>query len=463
MDLSTQFQKHWKDQFPDFNTGNCFLILAVSGGVDSVVLTDLIAKAGFDFSIAHCNFQLRGADSERDELFVSSLIGATEIFVKKFDTCTFASDHKMAIQEAARKLRYNWFAELIQAHRDTFIHANKGDQLFGKRPLLVTAHHADDNIETVLMNYFRGTGVLGMRGILPFQKERSLIRPLLQFRKQDLINYASENQLVFVEDVSNASDKYTRNFFRNQLIPQVQTVFPSAEENILENIARMRDVAAIYQDSIDAQLKKLLVQKAAEIQIPILKLKQQKNLSTILWEIAKQFDFNAAQIAEIIKLMDADNGSFLSSQTHRIIRNRKWLIIVKHAIKASAHFIIEAGEKQLFFSDGILKLELLLKTECKIYASPEFAQLDLKKVQFPLLLRKPRTGDYFYPLGMQKKKKLSRFLIDQKLSKTQKEACWVLECNKIIVWVLGYRIDDRFKLQSNTEQVLQIQFSPTSL
>ncbi len=463
MDLSIQFQKQWKDQFPDFNTGNCFLIVAVSGGVDSVALTDLISKAGFDFSIAHCNFQLRGADSDRDELFVSSLSGATEIFIKKFDTSSFASDNKMAIQEAARKLRYNWFAELINEHRDRFIHAKKGDQLFGKRPLLVTAHHADDNIETVLMNFFRGTGVLGMRGILPFQKERSLIRPLLHFRKQDLIKYASENQLVFVEDVSNASDKYTRNFFRNQLIPQVQSVFPNAEENILENIERMRDVAEIYQESIDAQLKKLMVQKAAEIHVPILKLKQQKNLTTILWEIAKQFDFGAAQTAEIIKLMDADNGSFVSSQTHRIIRNRKWLIIAKNAINDSSHYIIDEGESQLFFSNGNLLLSLLEKSESIINPSPEFAQVDLKKIQFPLLLRKPRTGDYFYPLGMQKKKKISRFLIDQKLSKTQKEACWVLESNKKIVWVVGHRIDDRFKLLSSTEQVLQIQFCPTFL
>jgi tRNA(Ile)-lysidine synthase len=311
------------------------------------------------------------------------------------------------------------------------------------------------------MNFFRGTGVLGMRGIVAFQNDHSLIRPLLHFRKKELLNYAAENQLAFVEDVSNASDKYTRNFFRNQLIPQVQAIFPNAEENILENIERMRDVAAIYQESIDALLKKLMVQKAAEIHIPILKLKQHKNLTTILWEIAKQFNFKATQTSEIIKLMDADNGSFVSSQTHRIIRNRKWLIIAKSAVKDSLHYIIEAGEHQLNFSNGILELSLLQKTQSIINASPEFAQLDLKKIQFPLMLRKPRTGDYFYPLGMKKKKKLSRFLIDQKLSKTQKEACWILESNKKILWVVGYRIDDRFKLQSNTEQVLQLKVCTT--
>lgn len=462
MDLSTQFQKQWKNQFADFNAGNCHLILAVSGGVDSVVLTDLVSKAGFDFSIAHCNFQLRGEDSERDELFVSSLKGATEIFIKKFETSTFASDNKIAIQEAARELRYSWFAELINAYRIKFIEAKKEDAFYGKQPLLVTAHHADDNIETVLMNFFRGTGILGMRGIVPFQKERSLIRPLLHFRKQEIIKHATENQLSFVEDASNASDKYTRNFFRNQLIPQVQQIFPNAESNILENIERMRDVASIYQESIEAQLNKLLEKKGAEIHIPILKLKQQKILATILWEIAKCYDFSAAQIPEIIKLMDADNGSFVSSQTHRIIRNRKWLIIAKNEIKDTEYFVIEAGVKQLDFSNGCLQLNLLNNLEGTINTNPYFAQLDLKKIQFPLLLRKPRAGDYFYPLGMQKKKKISRFLMDQKLSKTQKEACWILESNKKIAWVVGYRIDDRFKLPSNSDQIIQIQFCPTN-
>lgn len=446
MDLSTQFIQQWKNQFADFNPGNCHLILAVSGGVDSVVLTDLVAKAGFDFSIAHCNFQLRDADSERDELFVAALKGAKEIFIKKFETSNFADNHKMAIQEAARTLRYSWFTELIKTHA-------------GKHPLLVTAHHADDNIETVLMNFFRGTGVLGMRGILPFQNDRSLIRPLLHFRKQDLIDYAQENQLAFVEDVSNATDKYTRNFFRNQLIPQVQSVFPNAAENILENIERMRDVATIYLESIDAQLQKLIVKKGAEVHIPILQLKKLKTVSTILWEITKNYGFSAAQVSEIIKLMDADNGAFVSSASHRIIRNRKWLIIAQQEIKDTAYYVIEADQTKMEFSGGTLQINLMNQAAAYIHADQKIAQLDLKKIKFPLLLRKPRAGDYFYPLGMQKKKKLSRFFIDQKLSKTQKESCWVLESNKKIVWVIGYRIDDRFKLQTSTDQIIQFQFS----
>lgn len=446
MNLLTQFKKYWQTEFADFNPGNCHLLLAVSGGVDSVVLVDLVAKAGFEFSIAHCNFQLRGADSERDELFVASIQNATENFSKKFDTAQFAEEQKMAIQEAARKLRYEWFETLIQNYRSKL----------SKKILLVTAHHADDNIETVLMNYFRGTGISGMRGILPFQKDRSIIRPLLAFRKSALIDHAKKEGLEFVEDVSNSSDKYTRNFFRNQLIPQIQNIFPSVEENILENIGRMREVAVIYQDAVAAEIKQLIVQKNQEIHIPILKLQKQKVLQTILWEIAKQYGFAATQVAEIIKLMHADNGAFTSSEQFRIIKNRNWLIIAKKASNDSFYYVIEQGTSQLSFENG--RLEISTIHSDSLTTDQSVALLDLPKIQFPLLVRKPRTGDFFYPLGMQKKKKLSRFFIDQKLSKTQKEKCWVIESNKKIVWVIGYRIDDRFKLPKEPNQILRIQF-----
>jgi tRNA(Ile)-lysidine synthase len=451
MNLNTQFKTHWQKQFPNWNPDNIHLLLAVSGGVDSVVLFDLIKRAGFSFSIAHCNFQLRGSESVRDEFFVSSLKGATEIFVKKFATSDYAIEHKIAIQEAARKLRYDWFADLIDE-----LHTKIDKQI-----LLVTAHHGDDNIETVLMNFFRGTGILGMRGILPFQSERSLIRPLLIFRKEQLIAYANENHLQFVEDVSNESDKYTRNFFRNQLIPQIQSIFPEAEKNILGNIERLNEVANIYQEAIVGKLNKLCEQRGAEVHIPILKLKQESALNTIVWELSKNFGFSAAQTSEIIKLLDADNGAHVSSLTHRVIRNRKWLIIAeKEKLNAQIH-VIEADETKLSFSLGTLHLTQLVNADYSINPDPAIVLIDQNKIQFPLLLRKPKSGDYFYPLGMQKKKKISRFLIDLKLSKTQKENCWVIESNKKIVWVVGYRIDDRFKLQLKAANIFKVQLIPT--
>jgi tRNA(Ile)-lysidine synthase len=452
MNLNTQFINHWQKQFPNWNPGNCHLLLAVSGGVDSVVLVDLIRHAGFSFSIAHANFQLRGMESERDENFVSSIEGASEIYVKKFNTNEFANQQKIAIQEAARKLRYDWFAELLIELQSKF----------GKHVLLVTAHHGDDNIETVLMNFFRGTGILGLRGILPYHNERSLIRPLLPFRKDQLINYARENHLSFVEDVSNESNKYTRNFFRNQLIPQIKNIFPRAEENILENIARMNEVAAIYHGAIASKISILIEKKGAEIHIPILKLKKEKSLTTIVWEISKSYGFSAAQTSEILKLLDAENGSYVSSLTHQIIKNRKWLIIAKKEEPNAQIHVIEGIETKVNFSKGILHFTKLFNVTVPINPDPFYALLDCDKIEFPLLLRKLKSGDYFYPLGMQRKKKISRFLMDLKLSKTQKENCWVLESDKKIVWVIGFRIDNRFKLQMNTSNILQVQFVPKS-
>jgi tRNA(Ile)-lysidine synthase len=447
MNLSTQFISHWEKQFPNWKPDNCHLLLAVSGGVDSVVLVNLIKQAGFSFSIAHVNFQLRGTDSERDELFVSSMLGAVQVYIKRFNTDEFADQHKMAIQEAARKLRYEWFAEIL----------NELQAKMSKPVLLVTAHHGDDNIETVLMHFFRGTGILGLRGILAFQKELSLIRPLLTFRKKQLIDYAIENALLFVEDISNESDKYTRNFFRNQLIPQIQKVFPTANENILENIERFKEVSGIYEEAISIKLKNLVEQKGTEIHIPILKLKQEKYGTTILWEMFKSYGFSAAQTGEIVKLMDADNGAYISTLTHRVIKNRKWLIIAEKEKPNIPFHVIEAGKSTLQYSQGSLYLTQLENANSALNPDPSFAILDLAKIQFPLLVRKAKSGDYFYPLGMQKKKKISRFLIDLKLSKTQKENCFVLESNKKIVWVIGYRIDDRFKLQKSSTNILQVQ------
>jgi tRNA(Ile)-lysidine synthase len=453
MNLNTQFKSHWQKQFPNLHRENIHLLLAVSGGVDSVVLVDLIKNAGFSYSIAHCNFQLRGSDSDRDELFVSSIIGATEIFVKKFNTQQFSDLNKIAIQEAARKLRYDWFADLL----------DEVQKKVDKQVLLVTAHHGDDNIETVLMNFFRGTGISGMRGIQPFQKERSLIRPLLKLRKEQLISYAQEYQLQYVEDISNESDKYTRNFFRNQLIPQIQKIFPEVEENILENIERFSEVATIYQDAIAGKLNNLFEQKGTEIHIPILKLKKEKSLASIIWEMSKTFGFSPAQTPEIIKLLDADNAAYVSSLTHRIIKNRKWLIIAELEKQNAQYYVVEEGESQLHFSQGVLQLTKIVNASQVINTDNFFALMDFDKIKFPLLLRKPRVGDYFYPLGMQKKKKISRFLMDLKLSKTQKENCWVLESDRKIIWVVGYRIDNRLKLQLNTNHILQIQLLPTKL
>lgn len=450
MNLSERFKKNWEDKCCHLSPANCHLLIAVSGGLDSVVLTDLIFKSGFDFTIAHCNFQLRGEESERDEVFVKELGKKynKEVLVKKFDTHKCSEERKIGIQEAARELRYEWFSEV------------RVDSRLSTRDyrLITTAHHADDNIETVLMKFFRGTGIQGLTGIQPFNQADKIIRPLLFATKEDILNYAKENNLSWVEDSSNESNKYTRNYFRNELIPALQKVFPNAEENITQNIERLTEVNELYQQSIQLYKKKLLIKKENEFHIPVLLLQKSNPLKTIVWEIIKAFDFAASQADEVIKLFAAENGSHIASASHRIIKNRNWLIIAPLNQTISQHLLIEKGEKQIVFEKGELTIKEISDPSFSIDPSPFTALLDAGKIQFPLLLRKWKQGDYFYPLGMQKKKKLSRFFIDQKLSLTEKENTWVIESNKKIIWIIGQRIDDRCKITSASKKAIQITY-----
>ncbi len=462
MNLSEKFINHWQKEFCQLTTNNCQLLLAVSGGVDSVVLVDLIDKAGFIFQIAHGNFQLRGEESERDEQFVRSLGTryGKAVLVKRFDTKEYSLTNKCSIQEAARDLRYAWFKEIVGKWQVVDAKTNDpsaiSDLLFDV--YTVTAHHADDNIETMLMHFFRGTGIQGLAGIQPLLKERKLIRPLLPFRKTELLEYATENGLSFVEDSSNASDKYTRNFFRNQLIPQIKEVYSQVEENLLHNIQRFSEVAELYEQSVKIQLHKLVERKENEWHIPVLKWKKAMPLHTLTWELIRPYGFTAAQTPEVIKLLDAVNGSHIASSSHRIIRNRNWMIISPVTTETAQHIIIESGEMEILFENGVLQIEAIDNATFNIQNNQNEVLVDLKNIQFPLLLRKCKTGDYFYPLGMQKKKKISRFLIDLKLSKTDKEKVWVLESDKKIIWVLGFRIDDRFKVTGQTRKVLQLTY-----
>ncbi len=420
------------------------LLLAVSGGIDSVVLCELCKQAGYDFAIAHCNFKLRGDESDRDEHFVRELAKKynAEIFVKNFDTENYAEENNLSIQLAARQLRYAWFESIITEQQINWI---------------LTAHHANDNIETLLINFFKGTGIKGLRGILP--KQNKIIRPLLFAKKEELVEFAKENNISYMEDSSNASDKYTRNYFRNQLIPSIQKVFPNAEDNLLKNIERVKEIESLYDQSINLYKKKLLEQRGEEIHIPVSKLLKSRPLATIVYEIVRDFGFTSSQTEEVVKLLGSDSGKYIQSPTYKIIKNRNWLIITPVSSIIAENFLIEEKNESIEFVNGKLKFEKIKPGNSQITTDSSVVMLDADEIIFPLLLRKWKQGDYFYPLGMKKKKKLSRFFIDQKLSITDKEKSWVLEMDKKIIWVVGKRIDDRFKILPKTKNILKISLS----
>jgi tRNA(Ile)-lysidine synthase len=412
------------------------LLVAVSGGVDSVVLVELCRRCGYEFGIAHCNFQLRGEESVRDEDFVRQL---GNVLVRRFDTAEYARTNKVSVQVAARELRYGWFESMVRE---------------GAANWIVTAHHLDDNIETMLMHFFQGTGIAGMRGMLP--KQGNIVRPLLFARKEELRAFAVGAGLSWVEDSSNESDKYTRNFFRHRLIPLVEEAYPSAAGNLADNLKRFREVEMLYRQAVEGWTKKLMEVRGSEVHIPVEKLRKAAPLPTLVYEMLEPFGFSPQQAGDVIALMDSPTGRYVRSKTHRVLKNRNWLILAPLAQEEAAHILIE-GPGVACFPEGELRLKEVGVKE-PLDQGAGVALLDADKIGYPLLLRRWKAGDYFYPLGLRKKKKVARFLIDAKVSMAEKERVWVLEMDKRLIWIVGRRIDDRWKIGPGTKQVLRIEW-----
>ena len=437
-----RFIQFFKDQ--NLLQGHPVFLAAVSGGIDSVVLCELCHQAGLSFSIAHCNFGLRGEESERDEHFVRQLAlkYSVPIFVERFNTIEFAETNHLSIQESARALRYQWFASLQDEHNFAFT---------------LVAHHADDNIETLLMNFFRGTGLQGLTAMPVWNKIHSyILRPMLQFRRKEISSFAEMYQLKWVEDSSNSSSKYTRNFFRNELIPALSKIYPSVEENLIGNIDRFKKVNAFYQSTVEKVKDELFQRNGMEIRIPVKKLEKYRHTSFI-YEMIHGFGFGERQVEELKKLLDAPSGKFIENDSYQIIKHRNWLVIAPRAVPTGM-IAIDKGQDLIRFGNGTLEFSVSKKAKIKIEKSEEIAQMDARNIEYPLILRKWKQGDYFYPLGMNKKKKLARFFIDQKLSKNQKEDTWVIESSKRIIWVVGLRIDDRFKITDSTREVITLRY-----
>lgn len=418
--------------------------LAISGGIDSVVLGHLLKESGYQPIWLHMNFQLRGEESERDQRFLESL--ATEwkqiLHVKRVDAALYATEHKLSIQEAARALRYHWFAE----------------ETGSTGTVLLTAHHADDNAETLLMNFLRGTGLKGLTGMPPVNDY--IRRPLLQITRADIEQYARDHGIEHVEDSSNRSTDYTRNQLRLEWMPMLRTIYPQIDQQLQHNIVRFRSAYVVYERSVNRWLRKYVQVQGEEQTVSIALLMQAENRA-MLHEWLSKYGFTEKQESELIRLANSESGHFIISADgkYRVIRHRKHFILSPLRDQQSEEQWIEAGVKKIFFQSGILCMNESSETTPAVTASPLIARLDASTLTYPLLLRKWRAGDYFYPLGMNKKKKIARFLIDQKLSLIDKEQVWVLVSEERIVWVIGHRIDHRFRITDGTSSVMQIELS----
>ncbi len=445
------FKLYWDKQFPDLRLRRSNYLLAVSGGLDSVVLAHLMRTVNAKCTIAHVNFQLRGAESIRDENFVKAYAEQLQFEFKltHFDTATYAETHKQGIQAAARDLRYQWFETLMTE----FEKANQQELI------LLTAHHADDQVETVLMQLFRGTGLHGLTGMPNRRKDTlNLARPLLIFTKEEIKQYADENGLTYVEDSSNEKDDYTRNMIRHKIVPQMQEIYPSAKDNVLSTVEKLKEAEQIVNETVTAYWKKGMQFKKGIPSISIDQWIKVKGNSTYVWGLIKQYGFKPQQIEEVNKIVNASKGAYINSNTHRIIKWDDQLQIV--SLESNKEYeLIELGQPICKTKWGQLEIELFtMEALGEINKDPKYAYLDAANISWPLLLRSWGPTDYFYPLGLRKKKKLNQFLGSLKLNPTIKSRTTVITCSDKIIWIVGQRIDDRFKITPNTKQVLKITF-----
>jgi tRNA(Ile)-lysidine synthase len=423
-------------------------LIAVSGGVDSVVLCHLMYKNGFDFGIAHCNFQLRGNDSFQDETFVEQLAVNFNVpfYSVRFDTVQEAKKSGESIQVTARNLRYEWLLRI--AFRENF-------------QRLATAHHLDDSVETVLYNFTKGCGIRGLHGILP--QNSKVIRPLLFAPKQEIIRYAEIHKIRFREDASNESDKYTRNLIRHHVIPVLHQINPSFLSTAKETIERLNEAESLFDFAISQIRQQVCSTKEGNLMIDIKKLKQYPALPTILFELIHEFGFNKDQISQIAESLNAQPGKVFHTNTWRLITSRRHLIISTAFTENQLFVLNDATSAPINLPDGILSIKLTDEIPNPIPALQHAAWMDAEKIKFPLTLRHWTEGDTFQPLGMNgKHQKLQDFFTNQKISVPAKEKIWLLESEGNICWIVGHRLDERYKITKATKKSLVAVFEPVT-
>lgn len=413
------------------------ILLAISGGLDSMVMLSLFLQSGFKIAVAHANFKLRGEESEGDELFVKTVCEANGIlfFTTSFDTNNYAEARKISIQMAARELRYQWFRQLMKQHG------------FSK---VATAHHADDQSETIFLNMVKGEGLNGLTG-MPLNK-RNVIRPMMFATKENLEHLARNTHLKWREDSTNKEDNYQRNFIRHQVFPRIHKVNPNLNESLLRTSVKAKGEMMILKFGIDA-IKQTYFSTDRDGRISISKkLMEDFPEPAVGWRLLEEFGFSLDQ-AEHIFSINHQSGKIFLSPTHRLVVDREVLIV--EPIVAPTHEQVEiSGEGK--FKLGHTELECRITTG-QFSPDKNEAWLNCDKLKFPLTWRTWREGDRFMPLGMTGFKKVSDFLIDEKLSLPEKERVTVIESQGEIVWVVGMRIDDRVKkIERNSKSFVMV-------
>ncbi|MCG1034777.1 tRNA lysidine(34) synthetase TilS [Polaribacter sargassicola] len=416
------------------------LLIAISGGVDSVVLTHLLSKLNFGVSLAHCNFKLRTTESDLDEDFVKKLGDELNIpvFTTHFNTTQYAKENKQSTQIAARNLRYNWFNQLINQHQFNY---------------LLTAHHADDNLETFLINLTRGSGLDGLTGIPEING--NIVRPLLTFSREAILAFATENNIAWREDKSNASTKYTRNKVRHLILPILKEINPSLLETFANTTAHLKESQQIIEDKISDISKQIISSDKDIKKLNIKELEKTSNPKAYLYQLLKEYNFT--EWNDVYQLLSAQSGKQIHSKTHVLLKDRNYLILRKKSISTSKENIFIIDKNLTEITQPIhLKIETVKEKSTK---NKQTIYVDKQSLDFPLKLRKWKDGDFFYPSGMAGKKKLSKFFKDEKLSLIEKENTWLLcNNNNAIIWIVNYRQDNRFLAKELSNNILKFSF-----
>ncbi|MBP8012014.1 MAG: tRNA lysidine(34) synthetase TilS [Parabacteroides sp.] len=415
------------------------VVVGISGGADSVALLHILVSLGYKCIAAHCNFNLRGDESFRDEQFTTDFTKRLQVPLCKisFETNKYAQENRLSVEMAARELRYRWFEELLNTY---------------DADAVAVAHHRDDSVETLLINLTRGSGLTGLTGIKP--KNGNVVRPLLCVSREDIYAYIENNGLEYVTDSSNSSDIYTRNFIRLKVIPLLEEINPSVKASLARTANHLYDASLIYNHSIE-EARRVIIQNN---RLSISALLSFPAPATILYEMLKPYGFSRTVCESIFTVLDKDSGKIFYSSTHRLLKDRSDLLIDVLSGEDNRAYLINLEDDNVDLPVELKPEIVVIKENYQIEKDKKFAYFDFDKLSFPLVLRHWQEGDWFVPFGMKGKKKISDYFSDKKFSLFDKEKTWLLCSGQDVIWIVGERTDNRYRIEKTTKRVLKLKF-----